>query len=289
MPNTTVSIDSGFKALCEPQTEEELALLRDSIKTDGCRDKVLFWKAPGNPIVDGMTRFEICLDEEIDFDVQPIEFSTRGEAECWILQNQLGRRNLTDAQRAIALGRLYKRMKPNRADNLLGGILSGKNCAVNLPPTSTAAQIGAKFGVSGETVKRDGKLAEAVEKITPAAKTQIAGTKVENNKADLKRLADLPPKQQEKVATLIGAGKAETVTEGLKIAGIDKPKQDQPTDAACARAQIKVWYDTIGRWLRQSPSIDEYRGKWPGAKGDAVVKAATKLYEALKLWEKGIK
>ncbi|MEA3350564.1 MAG: hypothetical protein U9Q82_08090 [Chloroflexota bacterium] len=56
-----------------------------------------------------------------------------------------------------------------------------------------------------------------------------------------------------------------------------------------AREQVKIWADTIGRWLQQSPSIDEYRGQWAGPRGDRVVKAATELFEALKLWGKEIK
>ena len=70
-----------------------------------------------------------------------------------------------------------------------------------------------------------------------------------------------------------------------------KPIHAGPENAPAqyARQQIKIWADTIGRWLGQSPSIDEYRNKWPGPKGDRVVKAATELYEALKLWGKEIK
>jgi len=63
----------------------------------------------------------------------------------------------------------------------------------------------------------------------------------------------------------------------------------EEADAFDARAQVKVWAETIGRWLQQQPSIDGYRRKYPGDKGDRVVKAATELYEALKLWGKAIK
>ena len=61
------------------------------------------------------------------------------------------------------------------------------------------------------------------------------------------------------------------------------------TDAFYAKQQVKVWAETIGRWLGQTPSIDEYRAKFPGEQGDKVVKAATGLFEALKKWQKGIK
>jgi len=35
----------------------------------------------------------------IEFEVKDIEFESREEAKLWILENQLGRRNLTDAAR----------------------------------------------------------------------------------------------------------------------------------------------------------------------------------------------
>lgn len=57
-------------------------------------------------------------------------------------------------------------------------------------------------------------------------------------------------------------------------------------DLAEARAQIKIWQETIGRWMR---AIDTYRHKWPGPQGDKVVEAAKPFYEALKAWGKGIK
>lgn len=61
------------------------------------------------------------------------------------------------------------------------------------------------------------------------------------------------------------------------------------TQADLAKKQVKIWADTIARWLGSSPSIDEYRGEWPGPKGDRVLKAAKELYEALKDWPKAIK
>ena len=60
-------------------------------------------------------------------------------------------------------------------------------------------------------------------------------------------------------------------------------------EAFDARAQIKVWYEAVGRWLSNRPSIDNYRNKWPGPEGDRVVKAATELYEALRKWQRKIK
>jgi len=168
---------------------------------------------------------------------------------------------------------------------------SGKNGHL-LTPTDARSYVeetAEKTGKAPRTVRRDVGIAE---KLTDATKTQITGTTVEDSKAELERLAKLPPKDQEKVARAIGSGKAKTVAEGKKVAGVagKPPATSEPaSDAAKARAQIKIWADTIGRWLGQSPSIDEYRRQWPGKRGDNVVQHATVLYEALKLWQKEIK
>lgn len=80
-------------------------------------------------------------------------------------------------------------------------------------------------------------------------------------------------------ARKIKSGKAKTVKEATA-------KDASPADVA--KAQIKIWSDTVGRWLGKSPSIDELRASFPGKRGDVVVKLATDLYESLKLWEKAI-
>ena len=80
-----------------------------------------------------------------------------------------------------------------------------------------------KTGKSKSSVNRDIAVAE---NLTDATQTQITGTKVADSKAELQRLAKLPPKQQEKVAAAIGSGKAQTVAEAKKVAGI-KPKTAQ--------------------------------------------------------------
>lgn len=56
-----------------------------------------------------------------------------------------------------------------------------------------------------------------------------------------------------------------------------------------AGIQVKVWADTVGRWMSGHPSIDEYRDKFPGKAGDRVIEAAKELWTALDAWKKGLK
>ena len=89
-------IDERFKELIPPLLPEEFALLQKNILSRGCQNAIITWK---NTIIDGHNRYAICTNHGIPFAVKEKSFSSRKVATLWILQNQLGRRNLSDAAR----------------------------------------------------------------------------------------------------------------------------------------------------------------------------------------------
>jgi len=90
-------IDPEFRGLMPPLSEDEYSLLDESIASSKkCHEAILVWEGV---IVDGCNRFEICLKHEVEFQVRDVCFDSREDAKIWILGNQLGRRNLTDAMR----------------------------------------------------------------------------------------------------------------------------------------------------------------------------------------------
>src|SRR5690606_13194916 len=50
-------------------------------------------------IVDGHNRYQICRKLGVDFATKALSFNDREEAKLWIIQHQLGRRNLQPYQR----------------------------------------------------------------------------------------------------------------------------------------------------------------------------------------------
>ena len=109
-------VDPGFKSLIPPPLEDERAQLEQNILADGkCIDAIILWDGL---IVDGHNRFEICMKHGIEFEITEMEFSSREAVMVWILDNQLGRRNLNDAARIeIALAKvelLRERARENR-------------------------------------------------------------------------------------------------------------------------------------------------------------------------------
>jgi len=95
--NILPNIDQEFKELIPPLSADELTqLTKNIISSKKCYDAVIVWDGI---IIDGHNRFEICMEHGIEFEVAQMHFSSREEAKVWILENQLGRRNLTDAVR----------------------------------------------------------------------------------------------------------------------------------------------------------------------------------------------
>jgi len=77
---------------------------------------------------------------------------------CWIITNQLGRRNLIPEQTKYYLGKKYNLEK--RQDLGHGNQKSGGQN--DLPKRKTADRLATQHKVSEKTIKRDGKYAEAV-------------------------------------------------------------------------------------------------------------------------------
>jgi len=90
-------IDPEFKGLIPPLTPEERKQLEQNILADcKCHDPIILWEGV---IIDGHNRFEICVQHGIEFQIIEMPLTSREAVKVWILNNQLSRRNLTDAAR----------------------------------------------------------------------------------------------------------------------------------------------------------------------------------------------
>jgi len=108
-------INPYFRDLIPPLAADEYAQLEENILAQGCRDAIKHWKGF---IVDGHNRYEICRKHNLRYSVKKLGFSTKEDAIIWIVDNQLGRRNITDATKIrLALEKaslLKKRARQNR-------------------------------------------------------------------------------------------------------------------------------------------------------------------------------
>ena len=92
-------IDPEFQALIPPLLPQEFVQLEENLLRNGCRDALVTWRGL---LLDGHNRFAICTKHQLPMrtiDV-PAPVADRTEAKIWIVNNQAGRRNLSDDQRA---------------------------------------------------------------------------------------------------------------------------------------------------------------------------------------------
>ena len=203
-----IRIYEKFQSLCPALSTEEADQLRDNILSDGeFREPLIVWKSEGI-LVDGPNRFNVwsnLTDEQRQRIAPPrikqLEFADRDAVHDWIINNQIGRRNVSSRQRAYLVGLLYQSEKKDVADNFKKPeITSSYPKGQNVPlVNSTAERIGQEVGLSGKQVKRDAKFQEAVDtlaaNIYPEVKNEILSGKA-ISKDRVVEIAALPADQQ---------------------------------------------------------------------------------------------
>jgi len=114
--STNLKIDPEFQNLIPLLSDDELQGLEQNILAHGrCRDAIVVWRGI---IVDGHNRYAICQKHDIPYETVNIYFASRKEAQLWIIQNQLGRRNLTDALKIDLANRKAMIQKPRNGKRM---------------------------------------------------------------------------------------------------------------------------------------------------------------------------
>ena len=103
-----MKVDQEFKELIIPLSEDEIDRLEASLLKEGCRDALVVWKEQ-DILLDGHHRLALCDKHDIKYNTVYRSLPGRTEAEVWILENQIGRRNLNVTQRACVADDLKDR------------------------------------------------------------------------------------------------------------------------------------------------------------------------------------
>ena len=160
----TLTIDPEFRDLIPPLTDEERQMLEDSVVANGCESPLVVWN---DTIVDGHNRYDICQKHSVPFAVLEKDFADRDTALMWMIQTQLGRRNLTTYQKgelALRFEPLMKAQARERQATSTGGE------SPQLTQNSAEAEKGETrkkladiAGVSHDTIKKVKKLASSAD------------------------------------------------------------------------------------------------------------------------------
>jgi len=174
-----VIIKKEFQVLIPELTSDEYEQLEKNILKDGIREPLVVW---GKILVDGHNRFKIAKKHGLKFTVKSIEFKNKEEVRTWMINNQLGKRNLTSEQKSYLRGLQYNREKAKH-----GGKRKEKNIkGQKLPLEKTAQRLAKQHGVSERTVRNDGSYAKAIDNIKDTKKRkEILSGKSKVKKTDL--------------------------------------------------------------------------------------------------------
>jgi N6-adenosine-specific RNA methylase IME4 len=210
-------IDQEFKSLNRKLNESEYKKLEASIIQEGVRDPLVLWN---EILIDGHNRLDIATKHNISYStINNNDLADREEVKTWIINNQLGRRNLTPNEVSYYRGKLYESLKRQgeRSD-----ITSGQNVH-----KSTSEEMAEKYGVSEKTIRRDAEFSKAVDRVEAEAGIDIKDA-ILSGKANIpkKNVEDVIKIKQEAPELMPKLESGEmTAHEAVKI--IKKDKRDK--------------------------------------------------------------
>lgn len=155
-----VSIKKELKDLIPPLSEKEFLQLEDNILKEGLRDPLIVWPCKDKQyLIDGHNRFHICQKHKLSYKIKRLYFESISEVKDWMINNQLGRRNLSKANQSYLQGLRYNREKQQGKRSDLTSGQNGRKSA------DTADRLAREFGVSAKTVRRDAVFAQALDQL----------------------------------------------------------------------------------------------------------------------------
>lgn len=119
-----MTIDEEFQKLIPPLTDDEYQQLEENCIKEGIREAILVWdRGDDLVIVDGHNRYKIAREHNLKWSHKVMHFESREDAMLWMIDNQLGKRNLDKYDAVILhdkkqgiLSRLAKKKQGERTD-----------------------------------------------------------------------------------------------------------------------------------------------------------------------------
>ncbi len=200
MMNTTEQRKTNTQAITKlkklediitPLSKEEFGQLRENLIAEGCREPLIVWKRNTELVlVDGHNRYKICIKHNIPFKTKPINLKDIEEVKSWMINNQLGRRNLNPDQISYYRGLKYESLKKKK-----GGYGYVESKGQSEP--STSSSLAEEFKTSESTIKRDAKFARGLNfigNLNVKLKNDILSGKAKVKKSDVILFTDIDSK-----------------------------------------------------------------------------------------------
>ncbi len=192
-------VDKEFEELLPVLSPEELEKLENSILQYGMLDPIKIWQEPDTGewiIIDGHNRYNILKKHNIewhywqDYKIMS-ELETREDVKQWMLEQQLGRRNLSEAEKYEIVQKFksifQKKAKENQS-------LGGKGLP-NLVKVNVQEKMAKSVGVSKGTYS---KLDKIMKSDNEEIKQQLREKKISVDKA-YREIKNPKPKERESI------------------------------------------------------------------------------------------
>ena len=170
-----LNIDPEFRDKIPPLSEDEFSKLEENILSDGeVREPLVVWH---NTIIDGHHRYRIIQKHpEIPLRVKQMDFPDKWAAIVWMCRNQLGRRNITDEQKAALIGEAYKAQKMTQGGDRRSESFSKDHNGPLKKYDNKAQKIADDFSVGEQTVKRAERFLDGLneaDKVSPGIREAV--------------------------------------------------------------------------------------------------------------------
>lgn len=220
MEKSDIIIDPEFAHKIPPLTDDEFRQLEENIVADGeVYEPIVTWNGV---IVDGHNRWKIIQKHpEIPYKTREMDFPDKWAAFDWMYKKQLGRRNLTENQRTVLIGKMYEARKQSH-----GGQIPGSSQNGNTMPSRVSEQIADELGVGKNTVIRAEKFAKGFERIRevdPVAAEKVLAGEANITKTAVQELSKAEPETVKAATEKIKAGEAVEVETIKSLRGYKEP------------------------------------------------------------------
>ena len=215
-------VESEFRDKIPPLTEAEFEQLRENILSDGeVYEPIVVWNGV---IVDGHNRWKIVQENpDIPFRTKEMDFPDKWSAFEWMYRKQLGRRNLTEQQKAYMIGKMYEArkntesFKGNQYTQKSGDGQNVQNQTRREVKDGTSGEIGKEFGIDGKTVRRNEQFAkglDAIAEVSQEAADKILKGESRVSKSDVSEMREASKGEVEEFADAVKKGETPKKRDG---------------------------------------------------------------------------
>lgn len=150
-----MTIKDEFRQLIPPLSDEEYKQLESNCLSEGIRDPLVVWNGI---LVDGHNRYAIAQKYDLDYAVIEKEFKDENDVIIWMVNNQLGRRNISNYWRSLFALKLEDIYKEKAKEKEHQRKTSSQKSDESIPEISTKKELAKIANVSHDTIMRVKKI-----------------------------------------------------------------------------------------------------------------------------------